>query len=188
LLAIHGKVRPIFAGQHNIPCRQHLHRDLGSHPAHESKIYKFPGDSTDDQAVPAEPVSVARQTVLRAQPEPGQHVLVIGVGIIGLLVLSITRIVAPESHSAAMARYLQQVEKARHLRADWVIAGGAGYQMAADVTGAQLYTGALGNKMRIGGYDVIAHRFPLADCKQAIATATNKRTGAIKVLFQMPQP
>jgi threonine dehydrogenase-like Zn-dependent dehydrogenase len=319
-------MRPIFAGQHNIPCRlvrrnpaceihitrqvaccpvveraksepqhdaavnvihnrdpqirssfdisggQHLHRDLGSHLAHESEVLKIPGDMTDDQAVLAEPASVALRAVLRAKPEPGQHVLVIGCGIIGLLVVGITRIVAPEAHITAMARHPQQIEMARRLGADQVIAGGDGYREAADVTGAQLYTGALGNRMLLGGYDVIydivgsgqtikdslrwaraggrvmvvgislklvktdlspvwhqevtlmgslvhgiedwdgqkirgydlvmswmrdgllptdgliTHRFPLADYKQAVATATNKRTGAIKVLLQMPQP
>jgi threonine dehydrogenase-like Zn-dependent dehydrogenase len=33
--------------------------------------------------------------------------------------------------------------------------------------------------------DLITHRFPLEEHKRAVATATNKRTGAIKVVFQM---
>jgi threonine dehydrogenase-like Zn-dependent dehydrogenase len=240
--------------------------------AHESEVFRVPGDLTDDQAVLAEPASVALRAVLRAKPEPGQYVLVIGCGIIGLLVLSITRIIAPESHITAMARYPQQVEMARRLGADQVISGGDGYRETANVTGAQLYTGALGNKMLLGGFDIIydivgsgltikdslrwaraggrvmvvgisprlvktdlspvwhqevtlmgsivhgleewngqrihgydlvmgwmrdgslptdgliTHRFPLADYKQAITTAADKRTGVIKALLQMPQP
>jgi threonine dehydrogenase-like Zn-dependent dehydrogenase len=33
--------------------------------------------------------------------------------------------------------------------------------------------------------DLITHRFPLKEYKRAVATATDKRTGAIKVVFQM---
>jgi threonine dehydrogenase-like Zn-dependent dehydrogenase len=33
--------------------------------------------------------------------------------------------------------------------------------------------------------DLITHRFPLDEYKQAVATATDKRTGAIKVVLQM---
>jgi threonine dehydrogenase-like Zn-dependent dehydrogenase len=32
---------------------------------------------------------------------------------------------------------------------------------------------------------LITHRYPLAEYKQAVATATDKRTGAIKVVLQM---
>jgi threonine dehydrogenase-like Zn-dependent dehydrogenase len=170
-----------------------------------------------------------------------------------------------------MARYPHQAEMARRLGADQVISGGDRYQAVADLTGARLYSGALGNKMLLGGHDVIydvvgssqtlkdslrwaraggtvmvvgispkllktdlspiwhqevtlmgtmahgvaewdggrvhdydlvigwmhdgslptegliPHRFPLAQYKQAIATATDKGTGAIKVVLQMLQ-
>jgi threonine dehydrogenase-like Zn-dependent dehydrogenase len=158
---------------------------------------------------------------------------------------------------------------ARRLGADEVITEGDVYEQVAQVTGGRLYSGLLGNKMLLGGYDVvydivgtgqtikdglrwaraggtvvvvgisptiiktdlsplwhqevnlmgsivhgieswdgqpvhgyhqvirwmsdgslptahfITHRFPLEEYKTAIATATDKRTGAIKVVFQM---
>ena len=238
--------------------------------AHESEVFQVPQDLSDDQAVLAEPGSVALRAVLRARPEPGQHVLVIGCGIIGLLVVAATRIVTPEARITAMARYPHQAEMARRLGADQVISGGDRYQAVAGLTGARLYSGALGNKMLLGGYDVIydvvgsgqtlkdslrwaraggmvmvvgispkllktdlspiwhqevtlmgtmahgieewegerihdydlvmgwmrdgklptdgliTHRFPLAEYKQAVATATDKSTGVIKVVLQMP--
>jgi threonine dehydrogenase-like Zn-dependent dehydrogenase len=213
---------------------------------------------------------VALRAVLRARPEPGQQVLVIGCGIIGLLVVAVTRIATPEAHITAMARYPHQAEMARRLGADPVLSGGDRYEAVAGLTGGQLYAGALGNKMILGGYDVIydvvgssqslkdslrwaraggtvmvvgisptllktdlspiwhqevtlmgtiahgvadwegsrvhdydlvtgwmrdgslptdgliTHRFPLAEYKQAVATATDKSTGAIKVVLQMP--
>jgi threonine dehydrogenase-like Zn-dependent dehydrogenase len=240
-----------------------------SYIAHESEVHKTPGDLTDDQAVLAEPASVALRAVLRARPGPGQQVLVIGSGIIGLLVISVIRIVEPEAHITAMARYPHQVDMARRLGAGRVIAGGDEFAEVARLTGGQLHAGPLGNKMLLGGYDVIydivgsgrtiqdslrwaraggavvvvgispkliktdlspvwhqevtlmgtivhgieqwqgqsvhgydlvmdwmqegllpsdgliTHRFPFMDYKEAVATATDKRTGAIKVLLQM---
>lgn len=237
--------------------------------AHESEVFGVPGELSDDQAVLAEPASVALRAVLRARPESGQQVLVIGCGIIGLMVVAVTRIVTPEAHITAMARYPHQAEMARRLGADPVISDGDRYQAVADLTGAQLYSGALGNKMILGGHDIIydvvgsgqtlmdslrwaraggivmvmgispkllktdlspiwhqevtlmgtmahgvadweggrvhdyelvmgwmrdgslptegliTHRFPLAEYKQAVATAADKGTGAIKVLLQM---
>jgi threonine dehydrogenase-like Zn-dependent dehydrogenase len=240
-----------------------------SYTAHESEVFKVPDDLTDDQAVLVEPVSVAARAVLRRRPESGERVLVIGCGIIGLLTVGVARIVAPQAHITAMARYPHQAALARRLGADEVISGGDGYQEVARVTGGQLYAGPLGNKMVLGGYDVIydivgtgqtikdslrwaraggtvvlvgispkvtktdlspiwhqevnlvgsvvhgleewqgqrvhgydlamqwlrdgtlptqgliTHRFPLQEYRRAVATATDKRTGSIKVVFQM---
>ena len=158
---------------------------------------------------------------------------------------------------------------ARRLGADEVISSGDEYEEVARVTGGRLYAGPLGNKMLLGGYDVIydivgtgrtimdslrwaraggtgvvvgispklmktdlspvwhqevslmgsmvhgieewqgqrihgynlamqwmrdsalptddliTHRFPLQEYKRAVATAADKRTGAIKVVLQM---
>jgi threonine dehydrogenase-like Zn-dependent dehydrogenase len=228
-----------------------------------------PNDLDDDQAILVEPASVALRAVLRRKPDPGERVLIIGCGVIGLLTVCITRIVAPKTHLSALALYPHQAEMARRLGADEIITGGNEYEKVAHVTGGHLYTGLLGNKMLLGGYDVIydivgtgqtikdglrwaraggtivvvgislkiirtdlsplwhqevnlmgslvhgieswdgqrvhgyhrvirwmrdgslptahliTHRFPLEEYKEAIATATDKRTGAIKVMFQM---
>ena len=237
--------------------------------AHESEVFRLSAALTDDQAVLVEPASVALRGVLRKSPEPGERVLVIGCGIIGLLTVCIARIVAPEAHITAMARYPHQGEMAHRLGADEVLAGGDAYEKIARATGGQLYVGSFGNKMLLGGYDVIydivgsgqtvrdslrwakgggtvvvlgispkliktdlspiwhqevtlmgsvvhgteawndqrvhgydlviewmrdgslpttdliTHRYPLKEYKKAVVTATDKRTGAIKVVLQM---
>ncbi len=168
-----------------------------------------------------------------------------------------------------MARYPHQVDMARRLGAGRVIGAGDEFAEIARLTGGQLHAGPLGNKMLLGGYDIIydivgsgrtiqdslrwaraggavvvvgispklfktdlspvwhqevtlkgtivhgieqwqgrsvhgydlvmrwmqegllpisgliTHRFPFIDYKEAVATATDKRTGAIKVLLQM---
>jgi threonine dehydrogenase-like Zn-dependent dehydrogenase len=263
----------------NYACCENQSRGIGptgtgggwgdSYTAHESEVLRVPADLDDDRAVLVEPASVALRAVLRRRPEPGERVLVIGCGVIGLLTVSITRIVAPTAHITAMARYPHQAETARRLGTDEVIAGAHEYEQIARLTGGQLYAGPLGNKTLLGGYDVIydvvgtgqtikdslrwaraggtvvvlgitpklirtdlsplwhqevnlmgsivhgieswdgqrlhgyhrviqwmrdgslptadliTHRFPLEAYKEAIATASDKRNGAIKVVFQM---
>ncbi|HHH41112.1 MAG TPA: hypothetical protein ENK56_03815 [Chloroflexi bacterium] len=236
--------------------------------AHESEVYPVPPDLSDDQAVLVEPYSVGLRAVLRRPPRPGERVLVLGCGIIGLLTLRVARVVAPDALIVAMARYLHQAEMARRLGADEVITDRDGYEAVARLTGGKLYKGALGNRTILGGFDVIydavgtartlqdslrwtraggtvvmigispkrfksdlspiwhqevdligslghgmerwqgesvyglelvirwmregrlpiegliTHRFPLEAYKKAIATAMDKRSGAIKVVFE----
>jgi threonine dehydrogenase-like Zn-dependent dehydrogenase len=123
--------------------------------AHESEIYKVPDDVTDDQAVLVEPASVALSAVLRRVPEREERVLIIGCGTIGLLTVHMVRIVAPKAHTTVMARYPHQAAMARHLGADEVISDGNAYEEIARITGGQLYRGPLGNRMLLGGYDVV---------------------------------
>ena len=234
---------------------------------HEAEIYPVPDDLTHDQAMMIEPISNAIRAVLRRTPGPGQHALIVGSGIIGLNTLQCLRAVSPECHIAVMARHPHQAEMARRLGADEVLAGADGYQATARITGAKLYEGMFGNRMLLGGFDVIydcvgsaktlqdslrwarasgavvvvgikfarlkldlnpiwyqevdligtnshgaeswggetrhtyelviemlrqgkltvegliTHRFPLAQWRQAVSTALDKRNGAIKVIF-----
>ena len=237
--------------------------------AHESAVFKIPDGFPDDQAILVEPTSVAARAVLRRIPKASERVLVIGCGIIGLLTVHVTRIVAPRTHITAIARYSHQATMARRLGADEVISDGDTYEEIARLTSGHLYGGPLNNKMLLGGYDVIydivgtaqtikdslrwaraggtvvvvgisprlmktdlspiwhqevnligsvvhgieewhgqrihgfdlamqwmqdgilstdgfiTHRFPLKEYKRATATATDKSTGAIKVVFQI---
>ena len=57
--------------------------------AHSSQIVKIPSQISDEEAVLIEPTAVALHAVLRKIPQPGDNVLIIGAGIIGLLILHI---------------------------------------------------------------------------------------------------
>jgi threonine dehydrogenase-like Zn-dependent dehydrogenase len=123
--------------------------------AHETEIYPVPDDLTDDQAMMVEPISTGLRAVLRRRPGPGQRALVVGSGVVGLNTLQCLRAVSPECHISALARYRHQAETARRLGADEVIMGEDGYQATARITGAKLYEGMFGNRMLLGGFDVI---------------------------------
>ena len=123
--------------------------------AHETEVYPAPDWMDDDQAVMVEPLAVAVHTVLKRLPEAGQQVLVVGSGIVGLNMIQALRALSPDCHISAMARHPQQVAMARTLGADVIINGEDGYEDAARITGAKLYKGMFGNRMLLGGFDVV---------------------------------
>lgn len=123
--------------------------------AHETEIYAVPDDLSDEQAMLVEPVSTGLRAALRRTPRPGQHALVLGSGIVGLNTLQCLRAVSPECHLTAFARYPHQAEMARRLGADEVVLAEDGYQATARITHAKLYEGMFGNRMLLGGFEVI---------------------------------
>ncbi len=121
----------------------------------ERQLFRIPSTMSDEQAVLLEPSAVALHAVLHYIPRPGEHVLVIGGGTIGLLVLQVLRALAPQTRVSVMARHAFQVEQATRMGASYILYPQDTYQSVKLTTGAQLYTGILGNKMLLGGYDAI---------------------------------
>jgi len=121
----------------------------------ERQLFRIPTGMSDEQAVLLEPSSVAVHTVLRHIPRPGEHVLVIGAGTIGLLILQVLHALAPQTRVSVMARHAFQVEQATRMGAANILYPQDTYQNVGLSTGAQLYKGPLGNKMLLGGYDAI---------------------------------
>ena len=127
-----------------------------SYTAHESEVWPVPDDLSDDQASLIEPMAGAVHAVLRRRPEPGEKVLVIGSGIIGLLTLQALKALAPDSHVTSVVRYSHQGDAAGRLGADEVISdAGDIYAKAARITHAKYYQSTLNRGMVLGGYDVV---------------------------------
>ena len=123
--------------------------------AHETEVYPVPDDLTDDQAMMIEPISTGLRAVLRRTPRPGQRALILGSGIVGLNTLQCLRAVSSECHITVVSRHQHQAETAHHLGADDVVTDEDGYQATARITGAKLYEGMFGNRMLLGGFDVV---------------------------------
>ena len=121
---------------------------------HEAEVVKVPEGVSDDQAMLAEPFTVGMRAALRSPPEPGQRVMVLGAGIIGLATAACIKALEPDCHLSVVARYAHQAEAARCAGADEVIEGDV-YEATARITGAKLYTGMLDNRMLLGGFDVV---------------------------------
>ncbi len=121
----------------------------------EQQLFRIPSQMEDEQAVLLEPTAVALHAVLRRLPRAGEKVLVVGAGTIGLLTLQVVRALAPQAEISVLARHGFQVEQATRLGATHILYGNDSYESIEKVTGGKLYTGMLGNKMLLGGYDVI---------------------------------
>lgn len=122
---------------------------------HEQQLFRIPDEMEDEQAVLLEPAAVAVHAVLRRPPRPDEKVLIVGAGTIGLLTLQVVRALAPQAEVSVLARHDFQVEQATRLGATHILYNRNSYENIARATGAKLYTGALGNQMLLGGYDVI---------------------------------
>jgi threonine dehydrogenase-like Zn-dependent dehydrogenase len=143
-----------------------------SYTAHVTEVYPVPDEIDDETALLIEPLSVGVHTAMRRLPRPGEKVLVVGSGIIGLNVLQAVRALSPDCRITAMARYPQQIAMARSLGADEVIAQGDPYEAAARITNAKLYTGPFNNHMLLGGFDVVY------DCVGSAQSVQDSRTRA----------
>ncbi len=139
-----------------------------SYTAHQSEVWPVPDDLSDDQASLIEPLAVAAHGVLRRLPSPGDRVLILGAGIIGLLTLQVVKALAPQAHVTALVRYAHQGQAATRLGADEVMSDrGDIYAKSAGITGAKYYRGQLNRGMLLGGYnilyDCVGDRYTLRD-------------------------
>ena len=123
--------------------------------AHESQWVKLPDEFTEVQALLTEPIAVAVHAVLKEPPKPGDRVLVIGAGTVGLNMLQVVKAFEPEALVTVIARYDEQEKMAKELGADEVIRGGDLYKAVAEETDGRLFDGMLGSRMILGGYDII---------------------------------
>jgi threonine dehydrogenase-like Zn-dependent dehydrogenase len=123
--------------------------------AHRSQWVKLPKDFTEDQALLTEPVAVAVHAAFKCPPQPGDRVLIIGAGTVGLNLLQVVKALQPEARVTVLARYQAQEEMALSLRADKVIRTADAYPAVTDDTRSRLFTGMMGSRMILGGYDII---------------------------------
>jgi threonine dehydrogenase-like Zn-dependent dehydrogenase len=155
--------RSCASGYYNLCERSNLHS--GPEPVgggwseemlmHEQQLFPIPLEMSDEKAVLLEPSAVAIHAVLRRLPRPGDHVLVIGAGTIGLLTIQVIRALAPDAMVSVMARYPFQIEQATRMGAAHIIYPQDSYQDVERATGAKLFTGMFDNKMLLGGFEVI---------------------------------
>lgn len=122
---------------------------------HEEGVHACADHLTADQAVLVEPLSVGVHTVLSHPPQPGDKVLVIGAGIIGLTVLMALRAACPEAEVSMLARYPFQAETAERLGARHILSGREGYAGVARLTGGKFFSAPLNRGIVLGGYDIV---------------------------------
>jgi threonine dehydrogenase-like Zn-dependent dehydrogenase len=76
--------------------------------AHRTQLFHVPDHVPRDRDVLLEPTAAAAHAVLKRPPQPGERVLVIGAGSIGLLTLAVVRPVAPRADVHCLVRHAFQ--------------------------------------------------------------------------------
>lgn len=122
---------------------------------HEEALFPVPDDLSDEEAVVIEPASNGVRAALRGEPQPGDKVLIIGAGTLGLMTLQAVRAAQPDCDITVSVLFPRQGEEAMKRGATRVLVREDLYQATARLTGAKLYTGAFGNRMLKGGFDLI---------------------------------
>ncbi len=90
--------------------------------AHESQIHALDDSVTDEQAVVIEPTAVGIHAALRVPIPEGATVAILGAGTMGLTTLAALRAFTAAGTIIVGAKYPEQVELARSLGADQVVA------------------------------------------------------------------
>jgi threonine dehydrogenase-like Zn-dependent dehydrogenase len=120
--------------------------------AHRSQLHAVPEELSAETAVLVEPFSVALHAVLAAPPQPGEQVLVIGAGTLGLCAVAALRLVAPQARIVAVARHAAQRRLAEQVGA--TVASSA-LQAAVREARARTHRSILGRTVLTGGFDQV---------------------------------
>jgi threonine dehydrogenase-like Zn-dependent dehydrogenase len=156
---------PACARGHRVLCEHasepREHKPLGggfgdSFVTPAAALLPVPALLADEQAILVEPSAVAIHAAWRRPPQPGERVLVLGCGTIGFLLIQVLRTLQPACQVYAVAEFPWQAEIAVSCGANGVLlAQDDGYARVAQITGSTLYQGRGGNRMLMGGLDVV---------------------------------
>ena len=123
--------------------------------AHRSQLFR-PGRLSDEIAVLTDPLASALRPVLLQPPSPGDVVLVLGAGTIGLLTVASLRAIGWEGTIAVLARHTVQGERAQRAGADVLLrAADHAYEWAAGLPGARAYRPTLAHRFVEGGPSLV---------------------------------
>ena len=89
--------------------------------AHRSQLHAVPDATSDEAAVLIEPFACAIHAALRARIEPGQTVVIVGAGTVGILTLIAVRLLTQPGQVIVAAKHPKQRAAARLAGADEVV-------------------------------------------------------------------
>lgn len=152
--------------------------------AHHSQLHPVPDDLPDERAVLVEPLACAVHTALRAAPRPGDRVLIIGSGAVGLLTLLAIRAYTRAEQVTVIAKHRRQVELARAFGADEVLSPADAVGGVRRGTRALRLSPQLGGDYLLGGVDIAVD---CAGSASSLSTALRvTRAGGRVVLSGVP--
>ncbi len=125
--------------------------------AHRSQLFPVPDTVSDEHAVLLDPFCVGLHAVLQADLGPGDRVLVVGAGIIGLSVIQMIRALRPDVSIFAVARHPFQKKLARACGAHRVLSGNETDEegaLLAEELDARQFASRFVMPFFMGGFDV----------------------------------
>lgn len=122
--------------------------------AHRSQLHPVPDSMNDRRAVLVEPLACAVHAVLRARPEAGASVLVVGAGTVGVLAVLALRAFTGAGPVVVVAKHQRQGELARKLGATEVVDPGDTVSAVRRATRAYRLDPERGGAYLLGGVDV----------------------------------
>ena len=152
--------------------------------AHRSQLHPVPDAMSDLHAVLIEPLACAIHAVLRARPEPGATVLVVGAGTVGLLSLLALREFTGAGRITVVAKHASQEVLARRLGATDVVKPKDAVGVVRRATRAYRLSPERSEPYLMGGVDVA---FDCVGSKSSLDLAMRTtRAGGRVVLTGMP--
>jgi threonine dehydrogenase-like Zn-dependent dehydrogenase len=152
--------------------------------AHHSQLYPVPDDLPDARAVLVEPLATAVHTAGRAKVTPGDRVLIIGSGAVGLFTLLALRAYTDAGHVTVVAKHRRQVELAKAFGADDVLSASDALGGVRRATRALRAEPELGGPYLLGGVDIAVD---CAGSPSSLSTALRvTRAGGRVVLSGVP--
>jgi threonine dehydrogenase-like Zn-dependent dehydrogenase len=121
--------------------------------AHATRLVRVPEGVPDEAAVLTEPFACSVHAVRASLPAPGERVLVVGAGSIGLLTVAALRALAGEAEVTVIARHGFQRDHALRLGAARVVMGSDPRAALAEASGARPLKTIIGPKAVVGGFD-----------------------------------
>ena len=125
---------------------------------HTSQAHAVPKEISDPVAAMIEPLGIGLHGVLLRPPKDGQHVLVIGGGMIAFAVIAALRLLGIQAKVTALAWLPYQAELAKLLGADEALGGGSPAEVEeklAKASGARRQKTVIGPDAFVGGFDVV---------------------------------
>jgi threonine dehydrogenase-like Zn-dependent dehydrogenase len=122
--------------------------------AHRSQLHPVPDSMTDRQAVLVEPLACAVHAVLRARPEAGDSVMVVGAGTVGALTVLALRAFTPAGRVVVVAKHQRQGDLVRELGATDVVDPKEAVTALRRATRAYRLDPERGGAYLLGGVDV----------------------------------
>lgn len=124
--------------------------------APESCVMKVSDKISNDYAAMVEPCAVSMHAVCKKVPEPGDKIVVLGGGMIGLNIVQFVKLLQPDCTVYLLEKSPMKQELAKALGADQIITGNP-YEFLQKETGGKLYTDKLNKKNQwlLGGVDLV---------------------------------